>query len=90
MQLIGELPLSELSGLTSYAEKREAEEATRNLYIAHFMLQKMSGAEPMGYEEYLSQVLEAEAGGNTKPRDPSDIEAEISRIEAEYRARKEA
>ena len=89
MSLIGELPLSELSGLISYAEEREAEEATRSLYIAHFMLQKMSGAEPMGYEDYIAQVLEREPSAG-KPRDPDEIEKELGGIEAAYRARKEA
>ena len=87
---IGELPLSELSGLISYAEEREAEEATRSLYIAHFMLAKLQGADPMGYDEYLSAVLSNETEDKSKkPRDPAEIEEEIGAIEAAYRKREE-
>ncbi len=82
--------MSELSELISYAEEREAEKATRSLYIAHFMLAKLQGSDPMGYDEYLSAVLSNEAEeASKKPRDPAEIEKEIGEIEAAYRKRKE-
>ena len=80
MSVIGELPFSELSGLISYAEDSEAEEAARPLYIAHFALCKLNGAEPMGYDKYLAQVLSKEQQGANKPRDPSEIEKDFDAI----------
>ena len=89
---IGELPLTELPGLISYAEKQEAVEQTRGLYLASYMLAKMNGTDPIGYDEFLRQVLaEGEQEGAT-PRDPEQIDNEMSKIVAAYTAhtRKEA
>lgn len=88
MSVIGELPFSELSGLISYAEDCEAERAARPLYIAHFMLSKMNGAESMGYDKYLAQVLNKEQRVEDKPRDPSEIEKDFDAIVAADKARK--
>lgn len=88
MSVIGELPLSELPALISYAEESEAERAARPLYIAHFMLSKMNGAEPMGYDKYLAQVLNKEQSDAGKPRDPSEIEKDFDAVVAADKARK--
>lgn len=54
------------------------------------MLEKLQGADPMGYDEYLSAVLSNETEDKSKkPRDPAEIEEEIGAIEAAYRKRKE-
>ena len=46
--------------MLSYAEEREVEEATRPLWIAHYAIQKMSGAEPLPYEEFILSILKNE------------------------------
>ena len=84
--------MTELPGLISYAEKQEAVEQTRGLYLASYMLAKMNGTDPIGYDEFLRQVLaEGEQEGAT-PRDPEQIDNEMSKIVAAYTAhtRKEA
>ncbi len=84
--------MTELSGLTSYAEKQEAVEETRSLYIASYMLSKMSGTEPLGYDIFLRQVLEQDEPEGAAPRDPEQIDNDMSEIVAAYMAqrRKEA
>ena len=89
---IGELPLTELSGLISYAEKQEAIEQTRGLYLASYMLAKMNGTDPIGYDEFLCRVLDEEETEGAAPRDPEQIDKDMSEIVAAYKAqtRKEA
>lgn len=89
---IGELPLTELSGLISYAEKQEAIEQTRGLYLASYMLAKMNGTDPIGYDEFLRRVLDEEEAEGAAPRDPEQIDKDMSEIVAAYKAqtRKEA
>lgn len=84
--------MTELSGLISYAEKQEAIEQTRNLYIASYMLAKMNGNEPLGYDEFLRQVLDESGKDGAAPRDPNRIEEDMDGIVAAYIAqtRKEA
>ena len=59
------------------------------LYIAHFMLAKLNGSEPMGYDEYLAGVLSG-VGETKKPRTPSQIEADFDAIVAADKAKKGA
>lgn len=57
------------------------------LYIAHFMLAKLNGAEPMGYDEYLAQIFDGE-GKEKKPRTPEEIEADFDLIVAADKERR--
>ncbi len=74
--------------MIEYAEEREAEEAARPLYIAHYMLSKMNGAEPMGYDVYISQIMSKETGAVKEPRTPSQIEADFDAIVAADKERR--
>lgn len=74
--------------MLSYAEEREVEEATRPLWIAHYTIQKMSGAEPLPYDEFILSILKGETPGATPATAPkraaSEIEAELlSVVEAD-------
>lgn len=84
--------MTELPGLISYAEKREAIEETRNLYLASYLLAKINGTDPIGYDEFLRKVLEGEEAEGAEPRDPQKIDDEMSAVVAAYMAktRKEA
>ena len=70
--------------MLSYAEEREVEEATRPLWIAHYAIQKMSGAEPLPYDEFILSILEGESPGATPATAPrraaSEIEEELLSI----------
>lgn len=86
---IGELPLSELPSLISFAERKETEESMRKLYIVHFLLAKIRGNDPVDYEAFERQVFDGE-NLTGAVRDYSDIDDEISKIEAIYKRGKEA
>lgn len=87
MDYIGELPLTEFPSLLSFAERKEAEESTKHLYIAHYMLSKMQNKEPIGFDEFFAKVLEEP---EKTARDPETIDKEISRVIEAYEKRKEA
>lgn len=91
MQLVGELPLTALGGLLSYAEEQEAETSTRPLWIAHYMLSKIKGEENMPYDKFLDIVLGREKiDTNNKKSTPEEIDARFtSIIEADRIRRKE-
>ena len=57
------------------------------LYIAHFMLAKLNGAEPMGYDEYLSQIISG-VGEVKKPRTADQIEADFDAVVAADREKR--
>lgn len=78
--------MTELPGLISYAEKQEAVEQTRGLYLASYMLAKMNGTDPIGYDEFLRQVLAEGEQEGAAPRDPEQIDNEMSKIVAAYTA----
>ena len=84
--------MTELPGLISYAEKQEAVEQTRGLYLASYLLAKMNGSDPIGYDEFLRQVRAEGEQEGAAPRDPEQIDNEMSKIVAAYTAhtRKEA
>lgn len=63
--------------MLSYAEEREVEEATRPLWIAHYAIQKMSGAEPLPYDEFIFSILDGEATGGTPATAPRRAAEEI-------------
>ena len=68
--------------MLSYAEEREVEEATRPLWIAHYAVQKIAGADPMPYDEFLLSILSDEAPEVKAPakRSAEEIEEEFLRI----------
>lgn len=78
------MPLSELPALINYAEEREAEEATRSLYIAQFIVSKLSGAEPMGYDAYIAAITNNQTMQNNV-RSAEEIDKELSDVEKMYR-----
>lgn len=89
MQLIGEMPLSALSGLLAYARERETEEAIRPLWMAHYTIAKLSGGEAMPYDELLRAVMpEGEEDTRTKPT-ADEIESRFKNVvEADRRRNK--
>ncbi|MDR2531458.1 MAG: hypothetical protein LBC82_01265 [Oscillospiraceae bacterium] len=56
MQVIGELPLSALGGLLSYAYEKELEKTTYPLWLAHYLFSQLSGTEHVGYAEMLGKI----------------------------------
>ena len=85
--MIGELPLSELPALISYAEECEAVEATRSLYIAHYLIARLNNTDPIGYDAYIKDILNKKTA--SPARDPKAIETDFDAIEARYRKKKE-
>ncbi|MGM9681546.1 MAG: hypothetical protein ACI3XR_08580 [Eubacteriales bacterium] len=84
------MPLSELDELLSYAEAREAEKALLPLWTAHFITAKITGNDPMSYEELLSKSTEREPGDQIRKveRSPEEIKNSFSGIIATYRLNK--
>lgn len=91
MQLVGELPLTALGGLLSYAEEQEIETSTRPLWLIHFALSKLRGEENMPYDEFLDIVLgRKEPEPEREKQKPEDIVARFAPIiEADKKRRKE-
>lgn len=77
MQLIGDLPLSALGGLLSYAEEQEL----LPLWIANFAVSKVSNKSSISFEDFISEVF---GRGKSTPQasksSPEDIEAELMEI----------
>lgn len=77
MQLIGDLPLSALGGLLSYAEEQEL----MPLWIANFAISKLTQKENVSFEDFISRVFEHEKSAPKAPKSsPEDIEAEFMEI----------
>lgn len=77
MQLIGDLPLSALGGLLSYAEEQEL----MPLWIANFTISKLTQKENISFENFLSRVFEREKSASQASKStPEDIEAEFMEI----------
>lgn len=77
MQLIGDLPLSELGGLLSYAEEQEL----MPLWIANFAVSKLAQKENVSFEDFIAKVFEREKTSTQAAKSsPEDIEAEFMEI----------
>lgn len=77
MQLIGDLPLSALGGLLSYAEEQEL----MPLWIANFAISKLTQKENISFEDFISRVFERGKSAPQAPKSsPEDIEAEFMEI----------
>lgn len=77
MQLIGDLPLSALGGLLSYAEEQEL----KPLWIANFAVCKLTKKECISYEDFINGVFgNKEAQPQKEKASAEEIDAELSRI----------
>lgn len=77
MQLIGDLPLSALGGLLSYAEEQEL----KPLWIANFAVCKLTKKECISYEDFISGVFGyQETPTKNEKASAEKIDAELSRI----------
>lgn len=77
MQLIGDLPLSALGGLLSYAEEQEL----KPLWIANFAVCKLTKKECISYEDFINGVFgNEEAQPKKEKASAEEIDAELSRI----------
>lgn len=77
MQLVGDLPLSALGGLLSYAEEQDI----KPLWIANFVISKISKKEPVSYGDFINAVFNNEETPKKKEKaSPADIEAEFMGI----------
>lgn len=73
MQLVGDLPLTALGGLLSYAEEQEI----KPLWIANFAISKLAKKENISYDDFIRGVFGEEMPQKEKNTSPSDIEAEF-------------
>ena len=74
MQLVGDLQLSALGGLLSYAEEQEI----KPLWIANFVISKITKKESISYDDFIKGVFETENEPcKSKNTSPADIEAEF-------------
>ena len=77
MQLIGDLPLSALGGLLSYAEEQEL----KPLWIANFAICRLTKKECISYEDFISSVFgDQESPPKKEKASAEEIDAELSRI----------
>ena len=63
-QLIRELPMAELGGLLSYCVEKEAQKVKFPLWLFKIAVSKLTGEEPIGYEE----MFNTENKPQTKPQ----------------------
>lgn len=80
--MIGELPLSELPHLLTYAEERESEKALTPLWVAHYAVSKLSGKEPVPFETLSGKVADSGNDRATKEtmRTPEAIDFDFEPI----------
>ncbi len=83
MQLVGDLPLSSLGGLLSYAEEQELQP----LWIANFFISKITNKEPVSYGDFMNAVFNDKTPQTKKKSSPADIEAEFDVIVNDDRAK---
>jgi len=77
MQLIGDLPLSALGGLLSYAEEQEL----KPLWIANFAICRLTKKECISYEDFINGVFGNEKSQIKKEKaSAEEIDAELSKI----------
>lgn len=77
MQLIGDLPLSALGELLSYAEEQEL----LPLWIANFAISKLEKKESISFEDFISGVFGREKNSHQSQRkSPEEIETELMEI----------
>ena len=82
MQLVGDLPLTALGGLLSYAEEQEI----KPLWIANFAISKLAKKENISYDDFIRGVFGEEMPqkeGAAHPTEASGLRSQAAHMQCQ-------